>query len=648
MMEDAFVQYNYIGEGSGLLMAILVFMLMLYSKPKKTYVYKFVFWGMALSIFNILVNLSILLVANNPDKYYNHFLFLGQLLLFLICYDGILYFIFSYVNMMSIVRRSQRKEFLIMYFSLSAIYYIGVILEIASRNFYSLEMGGIDITHFVRFYSCAGMVCAVFCFNATISNMKNVSRVIWHAVFKLTPIIALTLVVQLLVIDRYHTVFTSMTYVPVFVIGYMLFHSNPYDEVTGCQNSFALEAYLEKNMGKRKFFISYIILKFPVIDNIVMDTNELTLQGIAVCRSMESISSKIKLYKVGERQFVNVLETEDNEEFLKCINSIRGILDGTKADIKVPFNYVITSSEVWPEIDSNIRCRQYFEFVARRFKDQNSSHFYVATPRDYDDFLEEYEILVTLEDIRNRLDLEDERLSVFAQPIYSVETGSFRSAEALARLHIGNKIINPDKFIPLAEESGTIHAITCIVLDKVCKEIDVLEEYYDFDAISINISSREISQENVYSEFFEIMDKYDFDISKIRLEITESAMFENYEFANENINSLSRAGIHFYLDDFGTGYSSMERIMNIPVKTIKFDKSLLYKSLDDNRMDDIMRYMIEVFKKNGFITLVEGVEDESQNQYSVERGFDFIQGYHYAKPEPLENIKKYFTRKNKF
>ena len=125
-------------------------------------------------------------------------------------------------------------------------------------------------------------------------------------------------------------------------------------------------------------------------------------------------------------------------------------------------------------------------------------------------------------------------------------------------------------------------------------------------------------------------------------------MVENYEIANENMNSLTRAGIHFYLDDFGTGYSSLERVINCPFKTIKFDKTLLYKSLDDDRMNDIMTYMIEVFKKNGFVTLVEGVEDESQSQYSLEHGFEYIQGYHYAKPGPIEEIKKYFNRKTAF
>ncbi len=74
----------------------------------------------------------------------------------------------------------------------------------------------------------------------------------------------------------------------------------------------------------------------------------------------------------------------------------------------------------------------------------------------------------------------------------------------------------------------------------------------------------------------------------------------------------------------------------------------MYTYPADDTMDYIVTYMIEVFKKNGFIPLVEGVEDECQNQYSVERGFDYIQGYHYAKPEPIENMKKYFSRKNKY
>ena len=186
------------------------------------------------------------------------------------------------------------------------------------------------------------------------------------------------------------------------------------------------------------------------------------------------------------------------------------------------------------------------------------------------------------------------------------------------------------------------------MINKVCKAIEQLSEFYDFDAISVNISSKELSNPTMYQDFLDIIEKYDIDMGKIRMEITETAMFENYDMAQRNMEILDKEGIQLYLDDFGTGYSSLERVINCPVKTIKFDKTLLYKSLDDNRMDDILTYMIEVFKKNGFVTLVEGVEDESQQQFSVDKGFDYIQGYHFAKPEPIEELKNFFSRKSKF
>ena len=648
MVEVNFVAYNYIGEMAGFIMAGLTLIVMLYTSPRKTYVYKYVFRGMILSIVSIFVHISIIFVANNPESYYNHFLFVVQLILFLICYNGILYFIFSYVNTMSIVRRHQRKEFHIMYGVLSAIYFIGLIIEIAARDLYSVELGGIDITHFIRFYSWSGIVCALICLNATITNRRNVARVIWHAVLILVPIDIVLLLCQIISIRMIHSVYTALSYVPVFCLGYVLFHSNPYDETTGSQNVYGLVAYLDKNIGRKKMYISYAEIMGPKVENFGNRTEELFLQGVSICRAMEAIKPYFKVYRVSEDKFVNLIEVSDDNQFISVINSIRGVLDGARAESFAPFNYVIVSGELPKEIETPTKCRQYFEYVARKFKDKNSSHFYVMKPTDYDEFLENYEISVALEDIRNRLDLDDERILVYAQPIYSVETGSFRVAEALTRLKLGNNVIYPDVFIPIAEESGTIHAITCIVLEKVCRAIKSFEEFYDFDAISINISSREISQQDVHSELMEIIEKYEIDISKIRFEITESAMFENFDEAKENMNHMSKSGIQFYLDDFGTGYSSFERVMNCPVKTIKFDKTLLYKSLDDNRMDDIMSYMIEVFKKNGFVTLVEGVEDESQSQYSMERGFDYIQGYHYAKPEPIENIKKYFNRKNKF
>ena len=132
----------------------------------------------------------------------------------------------------------------------------------------------------------------------------------------------------------------------------------------------------------------------------------------------------------------------------------------------------------------------------------------------------------------------------------------------------------------------------------------------------------------------------------IRLELTESAMFDDFETVLYNMEKLNQSGIKFYLDDFGTGYSNIERIIGCPFYTIKFDKSLLYKALNNDGVSDLMSHMISVFKKQGFVLLIEGVEDDTQNSYCIEQGFDYIQGYKYSKPHPVIELKNYFNKKS--
>jgi EAL domain-containing protein (putative c-di-GMP-specific phosphodiesterase class I) len=267
---------------------------------------------------------------------------------------------------------------------------------------------------------------------------------------------------------------------------------------------------------------------------------------------------------------------------------------------------------------------------------------YVATDTDYNDFITLFQVEMLLNDIKSKMDFNDNRVLCYAQPIYSVETDSFRTAEALMRLDLNGKIIYPDKFIPVAERNGTIHTLTLIILNKVCKMIKSMEKNYDFDAVTINCSAIEFSNKNLHKELIEIINANNVPFDKIRIELTESAMSGDYETLIDNVEKLRAVGIQFYLDDFGTGYSNLERILGCPFNTIKFDKSLLYKSIDDSRMDDLIVSMAQVFKKQGFTLLVEGVETEEQTQYSVNRGFSYIQGYKYAKPQPIEHLTDYF------
>ena len=214
------------------------------------------------------------------------------------------------------------------------------------------------------------------------------------------------------------------------------------------------------------------------------------------------------------------------------------------------------------------------------------------------------------------------------------------------RLSLDGTVIYPDKFIPLAESNNCIHTLTRIILNKACKIIHEFENDYDFDALTINCSSSELSDRNLFNDLMGIINDNGINPEHIRLELTESAMFDDFETVLYNMEKLNQSGIKFYLDDFGTGYSNIERIIGCPFYTIKFDKSLLYKALNNDGVSDLMSHMISVFKKQGFVLLIEGVEDDTQNSYCIEQGFDYIQGYKYSKPHPIIELKNYFNKKS--
>jgi len=298
-----------------------------------------------------------------------------------------------------------------------------------------------------------------------------------------------------------------------------------------------------------------------------------------------------------------------------------------------------------PVINTDAKLGSFQKYLFGKLASTSSSATYTATPADYTDFIEQYEIMQALRRIKRADNLDDEHVLCFAQPIYNVEHKSFRTAEALMRLQLDGKMIFPDKFIPAAEQTNCIHALTRIILNKVCKKIAELSDEYDFDAITVNCSTIELSDPDLPEDLLGIIRANGIDSSKICLELTESAMFEDYTVFMTNITKLRAAGVQFYLDDFGTGYSNLERVLTCPFKTIKFDKSLLYKSMKDAVVRDLLVSMVEIFKKQGFQLLIEGVEDEQQSAYSIEKGFQYIQGYRYSKPLPIDRLTEFFTKK---
>lgn len=247
-----------------------------------------------------------------------------------------------------------------------------------------------------------------------------------------------------------------------------------------------------------------------------------------------------------------------------------------------------------------------------------------------------------IRDIVEKNDPYDERVVCYAQPIFDTHTESYRQAEVLMRLKIGNEIVGPNRFIPMAEKNGSIFRLTYILLNKVCSAMKELSKKCDFDRITVNFPPVFFCNEDMLKNLCNIMKMHGTDTNKLGVELTEQAL-EDRDDVKNRVSSMTNAGIKLYLDDFGTGYSSMARIVTYPFSVIKIDKGLLDTAMKYQCMEELISIIIRVLKKNGYEILMEGVEDENGKKFSMDTKVDYIQGFLYERPVPLEKLENYFA-----
>lgn len=252
-----------------------------------------------------------------------------------------------------------------------------------------------------------------------------------------------------------------------------------------------------------------------------------------------------------------------------------------------------------------------------------------------------------IKDIENIIDnaMTNEGLSLCYQPIYSVAEGRYVSAEALIRLddeEYGH--ISPELFIPVAEKNGVIHKIGSMVFEEVCRFI-AGEQFGELglEYIEVNLSVTQCMRSNLAAELLEIMDRYGVRPEQINLEITETAAVYSQNTMTENIRILAERGIPFSLDDFGTGYSNIRRMTSMPLSIVKLDKS--FTNPDGNpKLEAAARNAVRMVKEMGMKIVVEGIETAEQAKTFSEMGCDYIQGFYYSKPLPVEEFTAFLRR----
>ncbi|WP_183130372.1 bifunctional diguanylate cyclase/phosphodiesterase [Rhodococcus sp. SBT000017] len=233
--------------------------------------------------------------------------------------------------------------------------------------------------------------------------------------------------------------------------------------------------------------------------------------------------------------------------------------------------------------------------------------------------------------------IRDHQLRVFFQPCLDLESGSVDRVEALLRWqHPREGLIGPSMFLPDAERTGMLPAITALVLDEALAQCSELRRRGINLSVSVNLSVRNLLDETLTEQVAAALAKYSVPAHALEFEVTETTAMTDPVRSVNALTSLRSLGVTIAIDDYGTGYSSLAYLQTLPVQTLKIDRSFVSKMNTDETDASIVRSTIDLARSLGVRVMAEGVEDAGTLDALRELGCDGAQGYILGRPMPAE------------
>ena len=427
-----------------------------------------------------------------------------------------------------------------------------------------------------------------------------------------------------------------------------LYRQSFFDPITKHYNWNHLQAFLEMPMdyGINDYaFVHFDIKEFRVINEVYghIAANRVLCNVVKAMNEAEFVYASARCHN---DNFAMMIEDMPEDEMIECLQDFFEKLSYFDGDPNYKIYYRVGVVPMQRTILNGNRVADAAKLAQSLGQNMNKTEITIFTDKMHDDISWGNYIKASMDNA-----VSNDEFMVFFQPKFDI-TGDetvLKGIEALVRWNYRQEdILSPVKFVPFFERDGSIGKIDDVVLKKSCETLARWKrEGKNLYTVSVNLSRSRFYFENLIDHLVSIVDSYHVDHHYIEFELTESATYEDMDHMMGILEELRDKGFQISMDDFGTGYSSLSLLTEMPLDTLKIDKSFVDKlGLEHEKKSDVavISHIISLAKELGFTTLAEGAENEAQVRRLKELGCETIQGYYFSKPVTIEEFEKKYIK----